>query len=146
MNLRGWGTVLLRMTLWNVAVLALILGDLGGVVRYKALRAGLWRLGWEQGSDSGGDSGDLIVGCGPDLFVLYAVVDMDIEVSELCHILPWNLQMGILEPLADSIRRFTNDLDFPDHGRFHHFVVEEVFPFDARNVFGNSVGGFLDVK
>ena len=34
-NLRGWGTVRLRMTLWNVAVLALILGVLGGVVRYK---------------------------------------------------------------------------------------------------------------
>jgi heavy metal sensor kinase len=30
-----WGTVRLRMTLWNVAVLALILGALGGVVRYK---------------------------------------------------------------------------------------------------------------
>ena len=29
------GTVRLRMTLWNVAVLALILGALGGVVRYK---------------------------------------------------------------------------------------------------------------
>jgi hypothetical protein len=29
------GTVRLRMTLWNVAVLALILGTLGGVVRYK---------------------------------------------------------------------------------------------------------------
>ena len=34
-HLRGWGTVRLRMTLWNVAVLALILGALGGVVRYK---------------------------------------------------------------------------------------------------------------
>src|SRR5436190_10505068 len=33
-HLRGWGTVRLRMTLWNVAVLALILGVLGGVVRY----------------------------------------------------------------------------------------------------------------
>src|SRR5262245_40614388 len=33
-NLRPWGTVRLRMTLWNVAVLALILGALGGVVRY----------------------------------------------------------------------------------------------------------------
>ena len=33
--LRRWGTVRLRMTLWNVAVLALILGALGGVVRYK---------------------------------------------------------------------------------------------------------------
>lgn len=31
-----WGTVRLRMTLWNVAVLALILIALGGVVRYKA--------------------------------------------------------------------------------------------------------------
>jgi signal transduction histidine kinase len=30
-----WGTVRLRMTLWNVAVLALILSALGGVVRYK---------------------------------------------------------------------------------------------------------------
>jgi heavy metal sensor kinase len=30
----GWGTVRLRMTLWNVAVLALILGAMGGVVRY----------------------------------------------------------------------------------------------------------------
>src|SRR2546421_13061136 len=30
-----WGTVRLRMTLWNVAMLALILGALGGVVRYK---------------------------------------------------------------------------------------------------------------
>src|SRR5205823_5598433 len=30
-----WGTVRMRMTLWNVAVLALILGALGGVVRYK---------------------------------------------------------------------------------------------------------------
>src|SRR5262245_32898873 len=35
MNLRGWGTVRLRMTLWNVAVLALILGAMGGVVRYR---------------------------------------------------------------------------------------------------------------
>src|SRR5438045_6077257 len=34
-HLRRWGTVRLRMTLWNVAVLALILGALGGVVRYK---------------------------------------------------------------------------------------------------------------
>src|SRR2546423_4968504 len=34
--LHRWGTVRLRMTLWNVAVLALILGALGGVVRYKA--------------------------------------------------------------------------------------------------------------
>jgi signal transduction histidine kinase len=34
-NLRRWGTVRLRMTLWNVAVLALILGALGGVVRYR---------------------------------------------------------------------------------------------------------------
>src|SRR5262245_49626191 len=33
-HLRRWGTVRLRMTLWNVAVLALILGVLGGVVRY----------------------------------------------------------------------------------------------------------------
>src|SRR3989442_12048090 len=32
---RRWGTVRLRMTLWNVAVLALILGALGGVVRYR---------------------------------------------------------------------------------------------------------------
>jgi heavy metal sensor kinase len=32
--LRRWSTVRLRMTLWNVAVLALILGVLGGVVRY----------------------------------------------------------------------------------------------------------------
>src|SRR5438105_15180252 len=31
---RQWGTVRLRMTLWNVAVLALIVGVLGGVVRY----------------------------------------------------------------------------------------------------------------
>lgn len=29
-----WGTVRLRMTLWNVAVLTLILGAMGGVVRY----------------------------------------------------------------------------------------------------------------
>ena len=34
-HLRRWGTVRLRMTLWNVAVLALILGAMGGVVRYK---------------------------------------------------------------------------------------------------------------
>ena len=34
-RLRRWGTVRLRMTLWNVAVLALILGVLGVVVRYK---------------------------------------------------------------------------------------------------------------
>ena len=34
-HLRRWGTVRLRMTLWNVAVLALILGVLGSVVRYK---------------------------------------------------------------------------------------------------------------
>ena len=34
-NLRRWGTVRLRMTLWNLAVLALILGALGGVVRHK---------------------------------------------------------------------------------------------------------------
>src|SRR5713101_4969311 len=34
-HLPQWGTVRLRMTLWNVAVLALILGVLGGVVRYK---------------------------------------------------------------------------------------------------------------
>jgi heavy metal sensor kinase len=33
--LRRWGTVRLRMTLWNVAVLALILGAMGGVVRYR---------------------------------------------------------------------------------------------------------------
>lgn len=33
-HLRRWGTVRLRMTLWNVAVLALILGAMGGVVRY----------------------------------------------------------------------------------------------------------------
>lgn len=31
----GWGTVRLRMTLWNVAVLALIVGALGAVVRYR---------------------------------------------------------------------------------------------------------------
>ena len=34
-HLRRWGTVRLRMTLWNVAVLILILAALGGVVRYK---------------------------------------------------------------------------------------------------------------
>lgn len=34
-HLRRWGTVRLRMTLWNVAVLALILAALGVVVRYK---------------------------------------------------------------------------------------------------------------
>src|SRR5258708_38934589 len=34
-HLPRWGTVRLRMTLWNVAVLALILGALGGVVRYQ---------------------------------------------------------------------------------------------------------------
>src|ERR671938_240292 len=34
-HLRGWGTVRLRMTLWNVAVLALILGVMGAVVRYQ---------------------------------------------------------------------------------------------------------------
>lgn len=34
-HLRRWGTVRLRMTLWNVAVLALILGAMGGVVRYR---------------------------------------------------------------------------------------------------------------
>lgn len=33
--MRRWGTVRLRMTLWNVAVLALVLAVLGGVVRYK---------------------------------------------------------------------------------------------------------------
>jgi len=33
-NLRQWGTVRLRMTLWNVAVLTLILGAMGSVVRY----------------------------------------------------------------------------------------------------------------
>ena len=33
-HLGGWGTVRLRLTLWSVAVLALILGALGGVVRY----------------------------------------------------------------------------------------------------------------
>lgn len=33
--MRRCGTVRLRMTLWNVAVLALILGSLGGVVQYK---------------------------------------------------------------------------------------------------------------
>jgi signal transduction histidine kinase len=32
--MRTWGTVRLRMTLWNVAVLARILGVMGGVVRY----------------------------------------------------------------------------------------------------------------
>ncbi len=31
------GTVRLRMTLWNVAMLALILRALGGVVRYRVL-------------------------------------------------------------------------------------------------------------
>jgi heavy metal sensor kinase len=36
-RLRRWGSVRLRLTLWNVAVLALILGALGGVVRYTAL-------------------------------------------------------------------------------------------------------------
>lgn len=30
-----WGSVRMRMTLWNVAVLALILGAMGGVVRYR---------------------------------------------------------------------------------------------------------------
>jgi heavy metal sensor kinase len=35
-RLRRWGTVRLRLTLWNVAVLALILGALGGVARYTA--------------------------------------------------------------------------------------------------------------
>ena len=34
-HLNRWGTVRLRMTLWNVAVLALILGALGGVVRVR---------------------------------------------------------------------------------------------------------------
>ena len=34
-SLRGWGTVRLRLTLWNVAVLALILGVMGGVARYR---------------------------------------------------------------------------------------------------------------
>ena len=34
-HLRRWGTVRLRMTLWNVAVLAIILGALGGVVRVR---------------------------------------------------------------------------------------------------------------
>ena len=34
-NPRGWGTVRLRMTLWNVAVLTVILGALGGVVRVR---------------------------------------------------------------------------------------------------------------
>ena len=32
---RRWGSVRLRLTLWNVAVLALILAAFGGVVRYK---------------------------------------------------------------------------------------------------------------
>jgi hypothetical protein len=32
---RRWGTVRLRMTLWKVVVLALILGPMGGVVKYK---------------------------------------------------------------------------------------------------------------
>lgn len=32
---RRWDTVRLRITLWNVAVLALILGAMGGVVRYR---------------------------------------------------------------------------------------------------------------
>ena len=40
-NPRRWGTVRLRMTLWNVAVLALILGAMGGVVRYR-VRADLF--------------------------------------------------------------------------------------------------------
>ena len=39
--LARWGTVRLRMTLWNVAVLALILGAMGGVVRYT-VRADLF--------------------------------------------------------------------------------------------------------
>ena len=34
-HLRRWDTVRLRLTLWNVAVLTLILGALGSVVRYK---------------------------------------------------------------------------------------------------------------
>src|SRR5436305_9844359 len=34
-HLGRWGTVRLRMTLWNVAVLALIVGAMGGVVRYQ---------------------------------------------------------------------------------------------------------------
>ena len=44
-HLRGWGTVRLRMTLWNVAVLALILGALGGVVRYTVQADLFARLG-----------------------------------------------------------------------------------------------------
>ena len=35
-RLRRWGSVRLPLTLWNVAVLALILGALGGVARYTA--------------------------------------------------------------------------------------------------------------
>lgn len=35
LDMRRWGTVRLRMTLWNVAVLAFILGVMGAVVRYK---------------------------------------------------------------------------------------------------------------
>ena len=34
-HLHRWGTVRLRMTLWNVAVLSLILAALGGVVRFQ---------------------------------------------------------------------------------------------------------------
>ena len=34
-RLGRWGSVRLRLTLWNVAELALILGALGGVVRYR---------------------------------------------------------------------------------------------------------------
>ena len=34
-HLPRWGTPRLRMTLWYVAVLALILGDKGGAVRYN---------------------------------------------------------------------------------------------------------------
>lgn len=53
---RGWGTVRLRMTLWNVAVLALIVGLLGAVVRYRVqaeLLAGVDRTLAERANEAG---------------------------------------------------------------------------------------------
>ena len=53
-HLPRWGTVRLRMTLWNVAVLALILGALGGVEQYnvqadRTVYSTIWELGTPAG-------------------------------------------------------------------------------------------------
>ena len=53
-HLRRWGTVRLRMTLWNVAVLALILGALGGVVRYKVQAERFYRVDAARSAGTGG--------------------------------------------------------------------------------------------